>query len=155
MAATTTASNNLVTRLATDFPKITFTPGDDFHWSPEQQTVFYDLSQPYYAPQLLHEAAHGILGHDRYMYDIDLIKLERAAWEKAQELALLYGIAIPEDNIEEALDTYRDWLHARSTCPQCGLGGIQQRSGDYTCPVCAQRWRVNDARTCGLKRTKL
>ena len=155
MAATTTASNNLVTRLATDFPKITFTPGDDFHWSPEQQTVFYDLSQPYYAPQLLHEAAHGALGHSTYSRDLDLLKLEREAWNKASELAKHYDVDMSDDTIEDSLDTYREWLHARSACPTCGKTGVQVSPSTYNCVACLERWRTNDARTCGLRRTKI
>lgn len=155
MAATTTAFSDLVKRLQSDYTDLAFVIGDDFHWSAKQKTVFYPQCSMQYAPQLLHEVAHGVLGHSTYTRDLDLLKLEREAWRKALELAKGYGIEISEDTVEDALDTYRDWMHARSTCPSCNKTGIQVSVDRYRCVVCPQTWRTNNARTCGLKRTKI
>lgn len=156
MDATTTPSTpsktNLVTRLEVDFPLITFAHGEQFKWSPKTQTVFYADGD---IPSLLHELSHAILGHNDYARDIELIALERAAWDKAVELAAVYGVKIDDNQVEDHLDTYRDWLHARSTCPNCTAIGFQIKKSTYQCPACTHRWRVNDARICGLKRYSL
>lgn len=155
MVATTTEFSDLAKRLGNDFPELNFTPGDNFHWSAQQKTVFYPLSSTKHAPQLLHEAAHGILGHFAYSRDLELLKLEREAWNKAIELSKRYGVKISDDLIEDSLDTYREWLHARSTCPNCARNGLQDSPRTYRCVVCLKRWRVNDARVCGLKRSEI
>ena len=155
MAATTTAPNNLLQTLKSKFPELIFTPSDEFRWSSSAQTVFYDTNDPNNTPVLLHETAHGVLGHHQYNYDIDLIKLEREAWNKAVALSNELNAPIDEEIIETALDSYRDWLHSRSTCPACGKNGAQASLDTYECLVCQQKWRVNDARNCGLKRRKL
>ena len=41
-----------------------------------------------------------------------------------------------EDFVQEKLDTYRDWLHAKSKCKKCGLTGYQTKDGKYHCPRC-------------------
>ncbi|NCU29868.1 hypothetical protein EOL73_02480 [Candidatus Saccharibacteria bacterium] len=155
MVATTTAFSDLVNQLQNNFVDLKFALGSDFSWSADQKTVYYPRSTMQHAPQLLHEAAHGILGHSTYSRDLDLLKLEREAWSKAIELSKQYNIVISEDTVEDALDTYRDWLHARSSCPNCGKTGVQASAKLYKCVICPQSWRANDARTCGLKRTKL
>lgn len=154
MAATTTAFNNLISKLVSDFPALTFAEGDDFHWSPTTQTVWYVKGSDDNIT-LLHETAHGLLDHIGYKDDIELLKLERAAWEKAAEIAKIYKIAISQDDIESALDTYRDWLHTRSLCPNCQQNGLQVTEKSYRCVVCNQKWHVNDARHCGLRRRKI
>ena len=155
MAATTTAFNNLLQQLRADFPELTFVAGDRFQWSARSATVTYDTSNPEHLAVLLHETAHGVLGHDSYLYDLDLIQLEREAWSTAIELGARYDVPVDEVTVEDALDTYRDWLHQRSICPQCGSNGVQTRAYTYACVICHQNWRVNEARTCGLKRTKI
>ena len=155
MAATTTVFSDLLRQLQTDWPLLTFAPGDISRWSSETATVHYNAQEDHSAVTLLHETAHGLLGHTSYDYDIDLIKLERAAWHKATELGKHYGVDIDDNTIELALDSYRDWLHARSTCPTCGRNGAQTNEHQYTCLVCEAHWHVNDARNCGLKRRKL
>ena len=59
---------------------------------------------------------------------------------------------VVEDFIEEHLDTYRDWLHARSSCPDCTATGYQTDASTYACPACSHTWRVNEARICQLRR---
>jgi hypothetical protein len=78
--------------------------------------------------------------------------MERAAWEKAGELAPTYEVTIQPDLVEQQLDTYRDWLHDRSVCPNCEANGVQTDVNHYRCLTCDDTWRVNDARRCALRR---
>jgi DnaJ-class molecular chaperone len=50
------------------------------------------------------------------------------------------------------MNSYRDWLHARSTCPVCQATGMETKKSIYTCPACRHQWRVNEARICSLRR---
>ncbi len=146
---------SLASRLQADFPQFAFVASDGFRWSPKMQTVFYDEASGDQAA-LLHELAHALLGHEGYTRDVALLELERDAWAHAQEvLAGTYDIIIDADQTEDALDTYRDWLHARSLCPGCHATGIQVKQNEYKCIVCMTRWRVNDARACALRRYKV
>lgn len=155
MDATTTPSiTSLIAKLQIDYPRYHFANGQEFRWLPQEKAIFYDTSTNDPA-SLLHELAHALLGHDSYRRDVELIAMERAAWEYAsQSLAPTYGIIVASDIIEDALDTYRDWLHARSTCPHCGATGVQVKERLYRCVTCFTQWRVNDARSCALRRWK-
>ncbi|UTX51244.1 hypothetical protein KI440_03490 [Candidatus Saccharibacteria bacterium TM7i] len=153
MAATTMPLTNLLQKLKLDFPHLTFEEGADFLWSPEKSTVTYKKEGD--PALLLHEIGHAQLQHSEYTRDVELISMERSAWEKAKELGAVYRIVISDDTVEDHLDTYRDWLHARSTCPSCTAVGYQTGQFTYACPACSQEWRVNEARVCGLRRTKL
>lgn len=133
---------------------ISFCQGDGFYWEPKSTTIFYDKVAPNGAELLLHELGHALLGHGSYSKDIELIAMERAAWERASPLSQQFSITISDDLVEEYLDSYRDWLHARSLCPHCGATGIQTATKQYTCANCGGSWHVNEARTCGLKRYK-
>lgn len=82
--------------------------------------------------------------------------MERDAWQYAKDtLGQTYDQAILDDTVEDALDSYRDWLHARSTCPACQATGIQTKKEEYKCLACRTKWRVNEARICALRRYKL
>jgi len=147
--------SSLISKLPDDFPAYTFTPADDFFWSPEKQTVFY-VQESDDEASLLHELAHALLGHASYHKDIELLDMERDAWHHAAtDLAARYNVSIPVDQVEDSLDTYRDWLHARSTCPHCAATGVQTKKRDYKCIACFTKWRVNDARVCALRRYTL
>jgi len=147
---------SLVARLRHDFPDIGFEPGDGFRWSPRDNSVYYVAPlKKRDGATLLHEAGHALLGHTDFSHDINLIKMEREAWSRALQLAKTYDVTIDDDAVEEALDSYRDWLDARSRCPNCGQTGVQESEGIYHCPICRVGWRVNDARQCGLRRYRL
>lgn len=146
------STKNLLTKLESDFPEFKFEKSDDFLWSPEQQIVFYDNTNDKFQFYLFHELAHAVLHHSDYSRDIELVKMESEAWSKATDLANSYSICIDENWIQDTLDTYRDWLHLRSTCPRCQAIGIQEGPKSYKCIACGQIWHVNDAKTCGLKR---
>lgn len=82
--------------------------------------------------------------------------MERDAWNRAKtQLGPQYAVDIKDSAIEQALDSYRDWLHARSTCPNCTATGFQTKKQHYSCLACGEKWRVNEARLCGLKRYSL
>lgn len=147
---------SLVSKLQHDYPNIIFAEGNDFHWSPVDKTITYAESATDERVQLLHELSHALLGHTDYKKDISLIEMERAAWEYAKNtLGQAYNQDIPDDTIEDALDSYRDWLHARSTCPNCEATGIQTKKEEYRCLACRTKWRVNEARICALRRYTL
>jgi hypothetical protein len=146
---------SLATKLQADFPAFTFTGADEFRWSPKEKTIFYDQTSDDQA-SLLHELSHASLHHTDYTKDIELIEMERDAWEYATiHLAKRYAVPIDDATVQDALDTYRDWLHARSTCPHCKATGLQTKKNQYKCLVCETEWRVNDARVCALRRYTL
>ena len=144
---------SLVKKLRDTYPQFVFKEAESFSWSPRKNTIFYSLNGD--CSYLLHELAHALLGHVDYEYDIELIPMERDAWNVAAELSAGFGVQIDEDLIESNLDSYRDWMHSRSTCPHCSANGLQIKKRAYKCPACSQSWRVNDARICGLKRYKI
>jgi len=78
--------------------------------------------------------------------------MERDAWTKARDIAASLDLSIDEEIATAHLDTYRDWLHARSTCPKCGETGLETDTHIYSCLSCGARWRVNDARRHALRR---
>jgi len=143
---------SLLNKLKEDFPELSFTAGDRFSWSPSKQTVFYDAADLENTNLFLHELAHGLLEHHTYSKDVELLALESAAWDKALEIAPHYSVIISDDDIQDNLDTYRQWLHARSTCIQCKATGYQSSKTEYTCVACSYTWRVNEARICALRR---
>lgn len=146
----------LLAKLKKDFPTIQFKAGDDFLWSPSERTLYYgSLEAKDSAALILHELSHGLLGHNDYRHDVTLVNMERSAWNRALELGSEYGFTISEEMIEDHLDTYRDWLHARSVCPNCSANGHQIRQFMYQCPACGHKWRVNEARICALRRYDL
>jgi lipopolysaccharide biosynthesis regulator YciM len=101
---------------------------------------------------LIHELAHALLNHKNYRRDIELIEMETAAWHEAKQYGEKYNVEIKEDVIQDHLDTYRDWLHARSSCPNCLATGYQTKHLTYECPACTHSWKVNEARLCALRR---
>lgn len=133
-----------------------FTQNKAFMWSPAKMTIIHppllSLSDTW---SLLHEISHAELNHHDYKLDVELVGLEAAAWEYARAtLAPRYTLVIDDDFIQNHLDTYRQWLHKRSSCPQCGQNGLQTQN-TYRCINCRCSWRANGARMCALKRTKV
>lgn len=154
MGATTMRSmSSLIHKLKIDHPTLSFVKSDVFSWSPATQTVFYTTKTPQARALLLHEVSHALLGHTDYKRDVELLALETAAWDKAFELANQYHVELTSATSEANLDTYREWLHARSTCPTCTATGYQTARYAYTCAACESVWNVNEARLCSLRRT--
>lgn len=145
----------LLSQLKADYPDITFAEGQDFKWSAAEKKLWVaDVEgAELYA---LHELAHALLGHTDFTLDIGLLRQEREAWDLVRStLARRYRIPAEDKIIEDALDTYREWLHKRALCPTCGLSGLQTKTSTYLCVNCRCSWRPNDARRVGLRRYKL
>lgn len=139
----------LLSTLKQDYPGLVFTLGSTHCWSPEKGQIFYTIKEHRVEiAGLLHELGHARLKHQSYGTDVDLLKKEVAAWQEASLLARHYGAAISKDHIEDCLDTYRDWLHKRSTCPACKASGVQVTPRRYHCVNCGERWTVSQARFC-------
>ena len=145
------ASTPLLHKIRSDFPtlSIVITDGPS-RWTPSTQTI--SLSSATNDQELLHELGHALCEHDSYDHDVRLLAMEREAWEAAREYAEANQIDFDSSYAHAHLDTYRDWLHARSLCPSCGQTGLQESGAIYRCIECHTRWRVNDARTCHLRR---
>ena len=151
------AFHAVLARLVSDYPEIQVSEGARFTWSPEKQQVIYRNSEHNTNLgifSLLHEFGHALLSHKKFTHDIELLQLEVAAWEKARELAQHYRITLDEDHIQDCLDTYRDWLHLRSTCPSCYARSLQAAENCYHCFNCGTQWNVTRSRLCRPYRLK-
>ena len=141
----------LITKLQQQLPALQFVAGNQFSWSPETSEIFYKTGargQPAIW-SLLHETGHALLGHAGYRADFELIRLEIAAWQKAETLATALSLTIDENHIQDCLDTYRDWLYKRSICPNCTTKCLQQDDyAHYRCFNCRTVWRVTTNRFC-------
>ena len=148
---------HLLTRLQADHPAIHFQAAERFFWSPQEQTVYYDPKKASNEAQwaLLHELSHALLGHKTYKTDFELLQLEVAAWDQAEKLSNTYHIKIDAEHVQDCLDTYRDWLHARSKCPSCGTHGVQTNPSTYQCLNCHTEWNVTTERFCRPYRKKV
>jgi len=139
----------LIRKLEARFPDLKFSAGEQFYWSPVSAQIFYksDAKGEEADWSLLHETGHALLDHHDYQADIELLRLEVAAWQKAEELAADFNMKIDPEHIQDCLDTYRDWLYKRSICPDCSARCLQQ--GDflhYRCFNCHKIWRVTNNR---------
>lgn len=152
MDATSMPSNtSLITNLKKLHPSLKFEVAHSFYWSPQKSTIFYEeekLDNDSGEWALLHEVAHALLDHKTYHNDVGLLLCEVAAWQQAKELARDFEIEIDNEHIEDCLDTYRDWLYARSTCPTCSLNALQISSRLYKCFNCSSEWQVSSSRFC-------
>lgn len=149
-------TQTLLTKLRQDYPQFSFRKGEAFRWSPSENTVYFASTSLEDAPELLHELAHGLLEHKNYTQDIELVQIEREAWTYAREiLSSMYDVEITDKHVQDALDTYRDWLYKRSLCPDCGSNGIHTKTNTYKCFTCRCQWRANSAQFCELRRFRL
>lgn len=152
-----THSRKILSALKKLAPKASFEEHDSFYWSPETQVVAFKAADLEYDEGiwcLLHETAHAQLAHTNYETDFALLTLEVAAWEEAKILGKQLDITIDNEHIQDCLDTYRDWLHRRSTCPACGTVGLQQSPTNYRCHNCNDEWSVTSERFCRPYRRK-
>lgn len=140
---------NFVAKLCVDFPHLRFVPGPVSRWSPQDNVVNYSIDGSVENTWgVLHELGHALLNHQAYQTDIELLRKETAAWAKASLLSKRYAIDIAEPHIQECLDTYRNWLFKRSSCPACGAQGIQIETKKYNCLNCRKAWNVTATRFC-------
>ncbi len=146
-----TMKNTLVNTLQKQLPKITFREAATFYWSPGTSTIHVNnaaLERPEGQWALLHEVAHALHDHRAYQTDAGLLMLEVEAWQTAQRMSQDVGVNIDDDHVQDCLNTYRDWVYARSTCPTCGLNSLQIDETTYLCLNCASRWSVSQSRFC-------
>ncbi len=141
-----TSMEEFISILEQDFPDISFRQGSDFHFHPPT-TVFYpDPTPTEYTKNelkllLLHEIGHANLHHKNYKSAVDLLQMEAAAWEEAKNNSKKYHIPWNEDFKDDRLDSYRDLLHKKSSCPRCRLNGYYStRDQLYHCPNCNHSW---------------
>ncbi|HEY4161288.1 MAG TPA: hypothetical protein VGM08_04465 [Candidatus Saccharimonadales bacterium] len=149
--------DTLISRIAADYPGFAFVEGARFSWRADKRHVSFrksaaDTERGAWA--LLHELGHALLGHADYRYDIELLQMEAAAWTKARQLAAAYGLQIDGDYVQDCLDTYRDWLHLRATCPTCYARSLQASPRAYRCHNCGTGWQVSRNRLCRPYRLK-
>lgn len=146
----------LLQQLQQMFPALKFRAGKQFLWSPETGQIFYraGAKKADAAWSLLHETGHALLGHNNYQADLELLRLEVAAWQKAEAVAGRLGLKIDPEHIQDCLDTYRDWLYKRSICPNCSAKCLQQADFvHYRCFNCHKVWRVSTSRFCRAYRS--
>lgn len=152
-----------VKRLEKDFPGVKFVWGAkrfSYRLMAGVPTVFLGEPQPNFGLLALHELGHALSKHKDYTRDVERIKIESEAWERAKTVLFEYRKKakvlnsddesikeekrqlleiLPEwdeDFVQEKMDTYRDWLHTKSRCRKCGLTRYQTEDGKYHCPRC-------------------
>ena len=138
MVATSMPSKNhddFLEQLKERSPSLRFVEGAKFAFRPPK-TIVLGPPEPFWELLALHEVSHAILKHKCFKMDVERLRMESDAWEKAKELAKAYGVEVNEDMIQGELDTYRDWLHKKSRCPKCGLTRFQTSDSKYHCPRC-------------------
>lgn len=128
---------NLLEKLRDDYPDLRFIDGAKFAFRPPRTIVFNSSEEGRHVSLLLlHELGHALSSHVNFDTDVERLKMEREAWEKARELAISYGVEFDDEFVEQELDTYRDWLDHKSRCPKCRLTRYQTPDGVYHCPRC-------------------
>lgn len=150
--------NNFLLRIKQDYPRYGFKPGKQDHWSPGKQIITYNPDKPLAESSvaLLHELAHAELNHTTYTSDLELLKLESQAWKLAAKIGKQYEVIITNDHIQNCLDTYRDWLHQRSACPNCTMRVLQTNPSKYECFNCHTEWAVTaDRFSRSYRKTKI
>jgi len=140
----------LLETLRVDYPAISFVSGSRFAWHPNQREVVY-VARKMRAQDdwsLLHELGHALQEHRDFESDMQLLHMEVDAWQKATEIGKQYGVEIDQDHVQDCLDSYRDWLHARATCPTCLERCLQKDTRTYHCHNCQTEWQVTKSRLC-------
>jgi Zn-dependent peptidase ImmA (M78 family) len=128
--------------LSTEFNQFSWRLGSRFKYKPKK-TIFINQNEaipmPYFALLTLHELGHALCGHKDYKTDVERLRIESEAWQRAKHLILSHknwNLSYDEDFAENELDSYRDWLHQKSKCKKCGLTRYQTADGKYHCPNC-------------------
>lgn len=142
---------SVLAALQAAYPQLTFVDATLFSWNSAEQRVLYRQSRLDKADgvwALLHEVGHATLAHNDFRSDFELLQMEAAAWEQAEELARRFGLTIDSAYVQDCLDSYRDWLHMRSTCPACYERCLQSNAHTYSCHNCNTKWAVSRSRHC-------
>ncbi len=147
--------------LMQEFPEVEFVfaaPRFSYRLKNGVPTVFLGEPQPNFGLLTLHELGHALSKHKDYVRDVERVKIESEAWERAKTVLsdlwkrahsgecmttdgkdVVLAEVLPEwdeDFAQEKLDTYRDWLHIKSRCKKCGLTEYQTEDGKWHCPRC-------------------
>jgi hypothetical protein len=147
----------ILDQLRASFTQYCFEAAPHFAWSPKTQTIYYQpgsMNKADGSHRLLHELSHAELGHANYRYDIELIRMEVAAWQHACLLAKDLRLRISAKSCDGHLETYRNWLYARSRCPTCQATGLQNNDLAYACSHCRSSWQVPRAQLCRIQRRR-
>lgn len=141
--------NKLLPTIRDDFPDIEFGLSSGFSWHAGTKHIAYQTLDDIRAIwALFHEIGHAELNHTDFSSDMDLLQKEVAAWAEAHKIAKRYKITIDQNYIEDNLDSYRDWLHVRATCPTCYERCMQTDKHTYHCHNCGAEWHVTRSRLC-------
>lgn len=125
----------LLKRVAEDYPEFSFRKSKRFSFR-APKTILVGPKEKGDSLLLLHELGHALCEHRDFLTDASRLKMEREAWEKARELAVVYDVEFDDELVERELDSYRDWLDHKSRCPKCGLTRYQTPDKVYHCPKC-------------------
>ena len=138
------SSSPLVAQLQKDYPDFRFISGRRFSFRPPK-TIVIGPDEGETTPFLIfHELGHALSKKYRYDLSIERLKIESLAWQEAKKAyqACLSSGKYPnlppwdEGFAEDQLDTYRDWLHAKSKCKTCGLT-MYEKNSHWFCPYCS------------------
>ena len=135
-----------------------FKLNDSYRWNPETRTINYakrSVSEPKDASAFLHELSHGILEHQDFEYDVDLLRMEMQAWELAARLAAEHCIEFHKDYSQACLESYRVWIAERSTCPECDQTTLESAPQSHYCFNCSTSWKVSKQQMCQIQRRRL
>lgn len=138
--------NHFLQRIQKDFPDLHVVASQKSYWDPSNGTIYYnrDAKNPLWS--ILHELGHMQAKHTSFRLDVELLIMETEAWKIAKNLALIYRIPLDKEHIDNCLDSYRDWLYARSMCPGCTQTGVQDNQKLYNCLNCRRSWSVSTSR---------
>ena len=129
------------------FPQLNFVQSSYFAYDAADDLIYYDdsrLGSDLGRLSLLHEISHCLLGHFHYTFDIELLMMEVAAWDKTRALASELSLKADENYIADCIESYDAWLTKRATCPVCKNFCTQSTETEFRCFGCQARWRVSN-----------
>ena len=74
---------------------LTLVQGEMFRWNHRACAIHYNPANSHACERLIHEYGHALLNHTGYSRDIELIAMERAAWQEAIKAAARAGYSAP------------------------------------------------------------
>lgn len=118
------------------YPQFCFKAGRKFMFRPRRTIIYEEIAGEEFKLLLLHELGHATLGHFSFKTAVERLAKERDAWEKTRELAEGFGVEFDEEMAQGNLDTYREFLHQKTLCPECGLSTLEIGTEKLFCPGC-------------------
>lgn len=137
--------DDIINQLKQDYPNLRFIKGARFSFRPPKTIVVGPYEGKNTPLLLFHELGHALSKKYSYNLKVERLKIEVAAWQEGKKAYQNYPDLPPwdDDFVEDNLDTYRDWLHKKSTCKACGLTMYQDVNNSWQCPHCATYCRPN------------